>query len=735
VRGTIGGNFVGVDVTGSSPIANGDAGVEAERAYIVGNVLSGNAVVGARLVGESSLERNLIGVDGSGSAAVPNGVGESEAAGVEVDGSGLAVKADIGGSSPGDGNVISGNAGPGIRVLRTSSGPRIRGNLIGTDTSGNNALPNAGPGIVAEGSASGTLVGWGSFDDDRNSIAGNLGSAVLVLGPGNAVLNNDIGVARDGSRLENLGPALDVRSDRNVVDGNMISSNGAGVVVSGSENEIVGNVFRRVRGAPIDLGGDGATPNDAEDADEGANHLVNTPVIDEAVEFGDRAVLRLHVDASPEAPGATTVELYRGSECPTAGVISRAVPLDRLEVMPGEIVTFVLRKPQPPGWVFTATRTDGAMNFPPPDRNTSELATCATPDVRPEDVSAPAIQVAFPNDGARYTAGYVGVLDIGCDDGAGSGVTLCTLDGAEDGTPGPAMWGPTHEQTSIARSVDLLGNEAIEPITYQVIVGTAHEVLGEGGGIVDTDPSGIGANPYAPMQTAVFSYAGGDVVIEARDRSSIAPLRFRYAGQEVVLAAPHAPDAVLPTQVTFRLDASIWDERADALRAFRDGELVGRCTVAEFVAEPDPCTTRGVRLADGDVEVKVYGLDVDGVWNFGSRIEPFEFAFRPKTEAPPVVNVLWGPVGGAPTSFTLGGYQGIRILQRGSPTWHKVPCWKGAEEDPVRTAVPTAGPTYEPFRDRYTVTPTFQQTWIGTCRVLKMAFVDGSRARVRYRFT
>lgn len=65
-------------------------------------------------------------------------------------------------------------------------------------------------------------------------------------------------------------------------------NSGDGVrVLAGHQNTIRFNGIQHNGGLAIDLGGDGITPNDPSDADDGVNKLVNSPVFT-AVQYGDR---------------------------------------------------------------------------------------------------------------------------------------------------------------------------------------------------------------------------------------------------------------------------------------------------------------------------------------------------------------------------------------------------------------------------------------------------------------
>jgi parallel beta-helix repeat protein len=129
-------------------------------------------------------------------------------------------------------NVISAN-GVGIAITNQSDLVTIRGNLIGTDRLGAAALGNRGDGIYISQSSS-VYVGGVRFIDlslnaAPNTIAHNHGAGVRVL---------------------------------------------AGTINTVTSNRIFGNV-----GLGIDLDAIGVLPNDALDADDGADHLQNSPTV------------------------------------------------------------------------------------------------------------------------------------------------------------------------------------------------------------------------------------------------------------------------------------------------------------------------------------------------------------------------------------------------------------------------------------------------------------------------
>ncbi|HEY0160346.1 MAG TPA: hypothetical protein VGF28_23875, partial [Thermoanaerobaculia bacterium] len=215
------------------------------RGFILNN-LGGAAV---QLDSDDNTVQNCwIGTNLTGTTAAANGTGITVSGNNNV----------IGGNVASARNVISGNT-TGIRLHDTASGNSIAGNYIGTNVSGNAAVPNA-TGILLNDEASGNTIG-GATTADRNVISGNTGvgiklaSSVLVVGSAtgigvngavistvnnNLIKGNYIGVAADG--VTSLGNGTGVELGDAAVsnhiglsgNGNVISGNGTAIIQSSS---------------------------------------------------------------------------------------------------------------------------------------------------------------------------------------------------------------------------------------------------------------------------------------------------------------------------------------------------------------------------------------------------------------------------------------------------------------------------------------------------------------------
>ena len=107
----------------------------------------------------------------------------------------------IGGSTAAAGNLISGNTTVGVLIGSSSadsatSNNLVEGNLIGTDATGVNALPNLTVGIQSFGT--GTTIG-GAAAGAGNVVSANPQGNVLVLGNDGLVAGNFLGLDITGT--------------------------------------------------------------------------------------------------------------------------------------------------------------------------------------------------------------------------------------------------------------------------------------------------------------------------------------------------------------------------------------------------------------------------------------------------------------------------------------------------------------------------------------------------------
>ena len=300
------GNFIGTTAAGTAALPNFGQGVLGNPtvgglAPGARNLISGNQGYGIEFfLNDGVIQGNFIGTDVSGTVPLPNVIG------VVIRGGSHSL---VGGSAPGAGNLISGNLGAGIAFLHSvGSFPNpfdiapvdniVQGNLIGTDVSGSQALPNGEDGVFFQPTNSGfsalrNLIG-GAISGAANVISGNLGNGVGVFGPvaATTVRGNFIGTALDGqSPLGNgkNGIALGARPSSfgsTASIANKVAFNSLrGISVTGTAQRLSGNSIHENGQLGIDLGENGPTPNDPGDGDTGPNELQNFPVLTAAFGF------------------------------------------------------------------------------------------------------------------------------------------------------------------------------------------------------------------------------------------------------------------------------------------------------------------------------------------------------------------------------------------------------------------------------------------------------------------
>jgi CSLREA domain-containing protein len=393
------GNYIGTDPTGSMALGNAAHGVVigvfASGVGIIGapdntiggttpgtrNIISGNALNGVEINGATStgnqVQGNYIGTDVTGTADLGNGF-----FGVRISG---AFNNTVGGMIISACNVISGNNHDGVHIDSGASDNQVLGNYIGTDATGTMDLGNSQLGVFIV-DASANMIG-GSMSRARNVISGNNTSGLLISGSaatGNSVQGNFIGTQANGtSPLGNsqAGVVISNAASMNRIGGtaaeagNTIAFNGGdGVVLplmTGTGNRVTLNSIHNNAGLGIDLGADGATPNDAGDSDTGPNNLQNFPVLTSATSFGGNST---DINGTLNSTSTTNflLEFFANPLCDPSGHGEGRTFIGSASVTTignNATITVTLPVVVPEGHVITATATD-------PSGNTSELSAC-----------------------------------------------------------------------------------------------------------------------------------------------------------------------------------------------------------------------------------------------------------------------------------------------------------------------------------------------------------------------
>jgi hypothetical protein len=274
----IAGNWLGLGATGlvASPNAQNGIRLINSTGVLIGgtsvqsrNVISGNSQQGifGDNLDNSVISGNYVGTDANGTGDVNGTTANTLLTGVFLtNGSSNNV---IGGTTPGSGNVMSGNNHFGFEVLFGSQNNLVQGNYIGTDATGLVALGNVNGGAAFWNAGTGNVFG-GGIAAARNVIAGNLFNGVLV---GNAttgaiIQGNYIGLGADGIIALGNGSAgvkveggstntligTDANGTNDVAERNVICSNTYGISLSDA-----GTNNTRIAGNYIGLAADGTT--------------------------------------------------------------------------------------------------------------------------------------------------------------------------------------------------------------------------------------------------------------------------------------------------------------------------------------------------------------------------------------------------------------------------------------------------------------------------------------------
>lgn len=414
INGTTQPGFTGtplivLDGLGAGPFSRGltiNGGNSSVRGLVIDRFFYG---IELAINDNNTVAGNYIGVDSGGTLSRAN-----TGAGVLVE-----TNSDnntIGGTTVADRNVISGNTSvPGIQI-QNASNTQIRGNYIGTNAAGTAALAQ---GVSIDVFGPGTTIGGGTTlgpcTGTCNVISGSqIGVILESPSTGSQVLGNLIGTNAAGTgAIGNVGTGIVVASGMNSVSGNVIAFNGgAGIQIdTDTSNLVSGNSIHDNGDLGIDVNPTGVNPNDAGDADTGANNLQNFPVITSA----PIAAGMVTINGTLNSTASTNfrLEFFSSTACNAGapnnfgegqtflGFLVVATDASGNATFGGALTTFSI----PPGQtVITATATD-------PNNNTSEFSACfsaaggvtATPTPTPTRTPTPTPTTTVPGATATPT--------------------------------------------------------------------------------------------------------------------------------------------------------------------------------------------------------------------------------------------------------------------------------------------------------------------------------------------
>ena len=380
------GNIVGgTEPAEANSLSGGNCGVRidgpAENNIVIGNFLTGSfsgaevrsasccpgyVAVNNRIGGPTPAERNHIaGAGHYGEEGFPTGsqVSIEYAVGTIVEGNYIGTTAN--------GNGIWPNQrGPGGVDITNSTGTVVRNNLIsGIAVDGVNhyAGQRFGMGIAIEGNCSDTII-------ENNKIGTNA--------TGDAAVPNYMGIG--GLFWPSTPSPTNLRiGGTQAGQGNLIAFNETwGVLVQAVVNRIriSGNSIHSNGGLGIDLmtfgsvpGAYGPTPNDVGDADTGGNGLQNYPVVTAASGTSSQTIVSGTLNSIPNATFA--LEFFASSSCDSSGFGEGAAFLGTINVTTNASGNATFNSTLPVGSTAGQAVTATATNA---QGDTSEFSACFT---------------------------------------------------------------------------------------------------------------------------------------------------------------------------------------------------------------------------------------------------------------------------------------------------------------------------------------------------------------------
>ncbi len=444
------------------------------------NVIGGGLDSGISISGGSNgnqIRGNYIGLNAAGNAGLPVFQGIFIGSSNNIVGGTTPGARNVIGAGDHGGIVIQGGA-------LAASGNVVQGNYIGTDAGGNVALGFLNYGIVLFNSCDDNLIG-GTTPGAGNVISGNgWGLSIDGLnagaeGPptGNIVQGNSIGVGADGlipvpNRVQGvrISTALNTTIGGSAPGaGNFIAFNGPSEEIGVNGIELLGDNGTKgisIRGnfiysngrLGIDITPSGVTPNDAGDADDGPNNRQNFPVITSVVSTGGQTTIAGTLNSTPST--TFIVDFYSNAVCDSSGNGEGAIPF---ALNPQPVTTdangnasfnIIVPTLVPLGRVLTATATD-------PAGNTSEFSACNSTQAVGSVHFEPATYTAIEDIGSLpitvKRSGGVGTL----------AVAFSTMDGTAKANEDYVSIAGTlfflEGETTKTFNITILNNAALEP--------------------------------------------------------------------------------------------------------------------------------------------------------------------------------------------------------------------------------------------------------------------------------
>jgi hypothetical protein len=267
------------------------------------------------ILSNDKIQGNLVGLTASGDAVLTPSCGAAST-GITVNTASVGIL----------NNAI---AGVGKGIVLADFAHSVKGNFIGTDTSGTVKLGIDNEGIQASGGNH--LIG-GNAAGEGNVVAGAT-PGISLGGSDNSVYGNFLGTDTTGTiDLGNDTTGIAVSGSDHIIGGpfagqaNVIAFNGgisgAGVSVSGQRVSIRGNRIYENRSASgpglgIELGSFGVQVNDPGDGDSGANGLQNYPIILSSSPSALTEGGSTHIVAKLNSKASTqyTIDFYANPPC------------------------------------------------------------------------------------------------------------------------------------------------------------------------------------------------------------------------------------------------------------------------------------------------------------------------------------------------------------------------------------------------------------------------------------